>query len=449
MLVLSNIPNSSTLLVFFETSIGIFLWQSILFLVKNIYYSLTILLNIYFFYLVFLLFRGIKSPKRSYDIVTPKKRFLAFVPAHNEESVIAAIVENLMNKMDYPKELYDVFVIADNCTDQTANIARNKGAKVIEHFSAPDEPKGKPYGIKYAIDFLGEELKNYDYVCVFDADNLVAKNYFMEMNAQFVAHPEIKVSQCYIDAKNVDDNIVSLGYALTFYQTNRFFAYARASIGLAPGIGGTGFAVNREVLEEIGWEVNTLTEDLEFQVQCVLQNYKLGWNHFTSIYDEKPTGYKQSMIQRVRWARGNWMVHRRYFLTLIKKIVLEYINKGKINFTLIDTAFYTLTPLLIAISPLFLLIRIFLLPETTLNQILNYLLSIFMVVILAKIAVRKDTKQKINSSYPKMFVSLIWHFLSGSLVYAWGLLTYKNNVWIRTEHNVNLEIEEVLSNINE
>lgn len=113
----------------------------------------------------------------------PQKKFLLMIPAHNEEKVIGNIVENLQN-LDYPRHLYDILVIADNCTDHTAAIVRRHGAVVLEHTSQPDEPKGKPHAIKYTLDYLGDDLYEYDAFVIFDADNLVSLNYLKEMNNQ-------------------------------------------------------------------------------------------------------------------------------------------------------------------------------------------------------------------------------------------------------------------------
>ena len=100
-------------------------------------------------------FFGFGKAKKDYRDHDPKSRFLVLVPAHNEEKVIGDIIRNL-NEMDYPKDLYDFYIIADNCTDSTAETARSLGAKVIEtRKESPDAPTGKPIALKKALKAVG------------------------------------------------------------------------------------------------------------------------------------------------------------------------------------------------------------------------------------------------------------------------------------------------------
>lgn len=147
---------------------------------RGLFYVVQVWLFFFWLYWMFISLFGFKSPKPMKDY-PPTKRFLILIPAHNEEKVIKNLVENLLH-LDYPRELYDIYVIADNCTDRTAEISRQAGAKVIEHYSKPGEPRGKPYALKYAFEVLDDQLDNYDAFCVFDADNLVSLNYLREMN---------------------------------------------------------------------------------------------------------------------------------------------------------------------------------------------------------------------------------------------------------------------------
>ena len=232
----------------------------------------------------------------------PEKRFLILIPAHNEEKVIGSLVENLTH-LDYPNELYDICVIADNCTDKTAQISKEFGAMVIEHTSPPNEPKGKPYGIRYALDVLNREIEEkYDAIAFFDADNLSSLNYLQEMNKHLLKGE--RLIQCYLDSKNPDDNWITLSYATSYYYMNRSWQLAKYRLGLGNAIGGTGFCVEKNLLKEIGWSAKSLTEDLEFTMQCLLRGEKASWSHHARIYDEKPEGFIASCIQRLRWALG-------------------------------------------------------------------------------------------------------------------------------------------------
>jgi Glycosyltransferases, probably involved in cell wall biogenesis len=446
MIYLTSIQNLAGTNNIFGSTFGVFMWDLCVILFTSVFFIIQGLSLIFLIYNFFLQAISLRKPKRNYDYHAPEKRFIVFIPAHNEENVVPQLVDNLLNRMNYPKELLDVYVIADNCTDDTAMVARNAGAKVIEHFSAPDEPKGKPHGMKYAFEQIGDYMNNFDFVAIFDADNLVSIDYFTEMNSQLMSNDEIKVSQGYLDCKNCDSSVVSLGYSLSYYQSNRFFCYARQTLNLAPVIGGTGFVMAVDTLNELGWTVDSLTEDLEFQMQCVLNDKKIVWNHFAPIYDEKPTGFKQSIIQRVRWARGHWTVERRYFGPLIKKIIGTYFKTGKIDFTSIDSALYCIAPLTTGVSPIILAINALTLKRDDLMMFALMSVGMFTLsIILSNYALRRDTKQMINSSLPRMIIGLLWYMSSAMVVYMYGILTYTTNVWVRTEHKEETGIQDLLA----
>ena len=107
--------------------------------------------------------------------------FALIVAAHNEEAVVEDIVKSLKT-LDYPAEKFEVFVVADNCTDKTAELAKNAGAQVLERF---DETKrGKGYAMEFAFDYIFALDKAYEYICVFDADNVVKPDFLREMNSK-------------------------------------------------------------------------------------------------------------------------------------------------------------------------------------------------------------------------------------------------------------------------
>ena len=425
--------------------LGEFLWWIFEGIGGVMLFAIQLLSIIILVYTIFLAFISWRKPNRDYKMHAPTKKFLVLIPAHNEEKVVGSILDNLLHQINYPKELLSIYVIADNCTDNTAKIAKASGVKVIEHFSRPNEPKGKPYGIKYALDQLGETIKLFDNIAIFDADNLVSVDFFYEMNSQLISNPDIMVSQGYLDAKNVDDSIVSLGYSLSYFLSNRFFCFARNKLGLSPVIGGTGFVMDIKVIQELGWTVNSLTEDLELQMQCAMNGYKIVWNHFAPIYDEKPTEFKQSLIQRTRWARGHWTVNRRFFIPLIKKFVSTLYYEGRFDSVVLDSAYYCISPLAIAASPIILLISIINGNQQDLIfMILLSLISLFGTIFLALFAMQDDSVQTTNSSLLRMICGLVWYMGSAMLVYLYGILTYKQNVWIRTEHKSTTALSDII-----
>ena len=253
-------------------------------------------------------FFGFGKAKKDYQDHDPQSRFLVLVPAHNEEKVIGDIIRNL-DAMDYPRELYDYYIIADNCTDNTAETARSLGAKVIEtRKESPDAPTGKPIALKKALQAVGDYQNRYDLMMIFDADNLMDTNMFREVNSQYLDKGKPDFIQCYLGAKN-KKGVVAWFYYTGYTLTNRFFDLAKHRLGLNCAIGGTGFAMSTRYLHERGgWTTMSLTEDFEIQVEATLEGRRILWNHVTRVYDEKPTSLRASIRQKIRWGQGHWFV---------------------------------------------------------------------------------------------------------------------------------------------
>ncbi|RFU63971.1 glycosyltransferase family 2 protein [Peribacillus glennii] len=281
-------------------------------------------------------YSGLRKFKKTV-IKEPKNKFAVLVAAHNEEEVIGQICENLKH-LDYPKALYDVYVICDNCTDATADEVRKTGTNAMER-SDPDK-RGKGYGLEWMFDRLWElEEKGviYDAVVMFDADNLVSKDFLKIVNSKLVDGCE--VIQGYLDSKNPEDTWVTKSYSFAYWSTNRIYQLVREHLGLTAQLGGTGVTVSTKVLKEIGWGATSLTEDLEFTQRYILKTGKrVAWAHDAKLYDEKPLGFAQSFKQRIRWMQGHFDCMTRYTLPLIK----EGIKQRK--FMLIDSAIYLMMP---------------------------------------------------------------------------------------------------------
>lgn len=251
----------------------------------------------------------------------PRTRFAIIVPARNEEKVIGKLAGNLL-ELDYPKELYDVFVVADHCSDRTAAVARSCGVTVWERLHC--RRRGcKGYVLEYALARLGftRGRSHYDAAVIFDADNLVSTNFLQVMNNRLLEGE--KVIQCFVDSKNPDDNWVTAVFSLTFWLNNRFMLLARYNLGLSACLAGTGMCIAREVLQAVGWNTSTITEDLEFSVQALLKDYRTSFAVETRVYDEKPLCFIATCHQRLRWARGQINVAYRYLPQLIRQGLRE------------------------------------------------------------------------------------------------------------------------------
>ena len=305
--------------------------SDIIFAVTGVFQISVFALTMYYFVLALFGLKR-KDDNKTYN---SNRRFAMIVAAHNEEVVIGNLVESL-KKQKYPKEMYDIFVIADNCTDNTAKIARKYGANVYERFN--NEQRGKGYALEWMFAKIFKMNKKYDAIAVFDADNLVSPNWIREINSKM--EEGYKVVQGYIDSKNPNDSWISTSYSVAFWTQNRMYQLARANIGLSNQIGGTGFAIDTDILKKFGWGATCLTEDLEFSCKLILNGEKVGWAHDAIIYDEKPLTLKQSWVQRKRWMQGFTDVASRYFFKLIKKGLKEK------KWFVLDCALYVIQPFL-------------------------------------------------------------------------------------------------------
>lgn len=247
-----------------------------------------------------------------------KHSFALLVAAHNEENVVAELVECLKN-LDYPQDKFDVFVVADNCDDKTAEVSRNAGAVVLERFD--ESRRGKGYAMEFAFEKIFALEKEYEYICVFDADNLVKPDFLKHMNSKI--NEGYSAVQGYLDSKNPTDSWLTFSYSLWYWINNRVAQLSRGNLNLGCRLGGTGFAVAAELIKEFGWGATCLAEDTEFTLKLALSDIKVGWSHEAVVYDEKPLLLSTSIKQRRRWMQGLSDVASHYVKPLIEKGIKE------------------------------------------------------------------------------------------------------------------------------
>ncbi|WP_435921924.1 glycosyltransferase family 2 protein [Paenibacillus sp. DYY-L-2] len=256
-----------------------------------------------------------KKKKQSF---APAKSFAVLVAAHNEEKVVGALMENLKH-LNYPKELYDVFVICDNCTDSTADIVRSHGMNACVRTNT--NLRGKGYAIEWMLKQLWKMPRQYDAVVMFDADNLAHPDFLLEMNNDLCSGA--RVIQGYIDTKNPEDSWITAAYGISYWYCNRLWQLSRHNLNMANFLGGTGMCFETNLLKEIGWGATSLVEDLEFTMRCVERGIKPVFNYDAKLFDEKPLTFKASARQRLRWMQGHFTVARKYFFPLLWKSIKE------------------------------------------------------------------------------------------------------------------------------
>ncbi|MFJ8065305.1 glycosyltransferase family 2 protein [Psychrobacillus sp. NPDC096426] len=252
-------------------------------------------------------------------------KYAIIIAARNEELVIGQLIKSIKNQ-NYPGKMIDIFVVADNCTDDTAKVAENAGAIVRERFDKDNIGKG--YALNYMIKIIEREysFRKYEGYFVFDADNLLDENYIAEMNKTF--HQGYRVITSYRNSKNYDQNWISAGYALWFLHEAEYLNLPRMVLNSSCAISGTGFLVHANLIKDNGgWIHHLLTEDIEFSVSQIIKGEKIGYCRSAMFYDEQPVTFDQSWNQRLRWAKGFYQVFGKYGGGLIRNVFRGRHNK--------------------------------------------------------------------------------------------------------------------------
>ena len=280
----------------------------------------------YFYQLVYLVIGLVKRRRWKQPEAVRYHRYAAVISARNEAGVIGELIHSL-KQQNYPARLLDVYVVADNCTDDTAQVSRRAGAIVYERFN--QVKKGKGYALDYLFRTLAREGRDrYDAYLIFDADNLVDPNFVLEMNKTF-DRGDYGAITCYRNSRNFGANWISAGYAIWFLREARFLNFPRMLLGTNCHVSGTGFLISADVIRENkGWPYHLLTEDIEFSVSCALKGRRIGYCDKAVIYDEQPTTFRQSWDQRLRWSKGFYQVDVNYGTGLVKGMLQKPSRKS-------------------------------------------------------------------------------------------------------------------------
>ena len=267
---------------------------------NKIYKIIGVILSIMVFHKAFYFIIGMFFT-RKFKPAKKKHKYGILIAARNEKAVIGNLIDSI-NKQYYPKELYTIFVVADNCTDNTAEIARSKGAICYERFDDAHRTKG--YALEFLLDRIEEDYKrdSFEGYFIFDADNLLKSNFISKMNDAFDSGQKIITS--YRNTKNFDENWIASTYALHWIRSIRTNHRARSVLRLATNIQGTGFLFSNEIVKD-GWHYTSLTEDRALTADAVAQGYQITYQDEAEFFDEQPISLKVALRQRLRWSKGH------------------------------------------------------------------------------------------------------------------------------------------------
>ena len=403
----------------------------------------TVLYSYQIFYAFVALFHKVRpTPPASRN-----HRYAVLIAARNESSVIAELIDSIQ-KQKYPKELLDIFVVADNCTDSTADVARRAGAIVYERHNTVQVGKG--YALDYILKLIAQDYGEdaYEGFFVFDADNLLDENYVAEMNKLFDRGYRVLTS--YRNSKNYDSNWLSAGYSLWFLREAKYLNNPRMILGTSCAISGTGFLVHNDIIKKNhGWKHHLLTEDIEFSIDSVIQGEKIGYCGTAKVYDEQPRTWEQSWNQRLRWSKGFYQVFARYGGRLVKGFVKEHrFGCYDMFMTIAPALFISLASVLV--NSVFLLCSVMewyvipeMIPTTTMaiaTSICNFYLVLYAFGLLTTLTEWKeiDTTPLKKILYTFTFPIFIFTYVPISIV-----ALFRKIEWKPITHSVCKSIEEV------
>lgn len=262
----------------------------------NIFGLIFTLYQVYISLPIFKKYKNLTGPEKPYN------KFAIVISAHDEEKVIKNLLDSL-NTQNYPKDKFDIFLIADNCTDNTAKIAAELGANVYERLDP--EHKSKGYALNWFFDQFIKKYNHsdYDLITIIDSDNVMDENYLLEMNKRYNYGDRVIIG--YRIGKNPSATIWSNANSLFWIMQKRGVDHPRYMSGRSlTSVGGTGFAFAYDIIDKQGWKTQSLTEDLEFTMDVNLKGETITYSREAKFYDEQPEDMISTIKQRWRWSYG-------------------------------------------------------------------------------------------------------------------------------------------------
>ncbi|MBQ7242644.1 MAG: glycosyltransferase family 2 protein [Bacilli bacterium] len=284
-----------------------------------VFSSITLIVGILVAYRTLYMILGVFGRSRKYPSAPKDKRYCFIVPARNEELVIGNLIDTV-RAMDYPQELVDIMVVADNCDDddKTAEIARSKGAIVIERHDMAHRTLG--FALQYAFrEFKkqGHDIESEYYAYIrLDADNIVSRNYLTKLN-DCMQNSNFDEAITYRNAKNLDENWIAAMCGMNVYVNVLANARPRSILKTNQQVYGPG-ACFRSYLLKDGWNWTGLTEDLDIESDITSRGYVTGYCEEAMFYEEEPTEIRLFVRQQMRWTRGNLISFGKYAPGLLK-----------------------------------------------------------------------------------------------------------------------------------
>ncbi len=270
--------------------------------------------------------------RKKYKPAKEDHTYCILIAGRNEEKVVGQLIDSILEQ-NYPMDKIKIFAVADNCTDGTANVVRehNKIGNVYCYERFNKKQIGKGYALNFLLQNIQKDFPDYspEAFMIFDADNLLDKNYIMEMNKVFDSGEKIVTS--YRNSKNFHSNWVTATSGMGFMRECRFVHNGRNCLGTSTTVSGTGFLFDANIIkgqEGYSWNYKTLVEDIEFSTDNVTKGNRVAYCDDAIFYDEQPATFKASWNQRMRWQKGFFQVFALYFKNIFSAIFSRK-EKGK------------------------------------------------------------------------------------------------------------------------
>lgn len=306
-------------------------------IVNIVFLVISVLLGIYLFHFFFFMIVGFFHKKR-FPKVEEKCRYGVLVSAKDEENVIARLINSIRNA-DYPQDKLDIFIIAHNCKDKTADIAKSMGVNVIVY----NDENARTLGMAYRYAFNHINIKDYDGFIILNADNEVSNDYFEKLNDAFVYYKKDSVVTTFRHTLNIKDGTMPAVYSYYFATACSLSYVGRECFNASCRVSGCGFLIPVRLLEH-GWNYTCITEDIEFSADIVLKGETIHYCDDAVFFDEQPCNFKTMWFQRLRWAKGQNLISREYFGKFLKGL---FVKNKKNKFSMyIALTFYSFIPLL-------------------------------------------------------------------------------------------------------
>lgn len=378
--------------------------------------------------------------KRNYD--NPSIAIL--IPARDESKVISNLLESI-KKQTYKIDSKDIYIIVESKKDKTVEIAKERNINIIYRKNLTNRRR-KGYALDDAIKEILKNKKHYDAYFIFDADNILDRNYFKEMVKSYKKGYDIGIG--YRNTKNGNSSIFSACSSLTFSMINTFSNNYKMKHNITLTVSGTGFYIKGKILEDLGgYPFNSLTEDYELTLYATLNDLTSTYNTKAKYFDEQPTDYNTTITQRTRWVKGYFDSRRKYYPLLRNKATRKDNNYPSVYVSLVGVKPYVLLVISVILYLLNLVFRIIsnsIIKIEVYNLLLQFLvivLAIYLVLLIFTGVLLIKEKDNLRLNRKMKIKSLFFNplFLASYVKCLYLANKFKDLAWEKIEHTGNIK----------